>query len=184
MPSATTLIAAGCVFGILAALTRRPLTALLLVLYYNHFYLERAQTLTEQLASLDPRAGSYNRRAFEERMREELNHLSYGDRDALAVVMIDLVLAGDNAVVIGMAAAGLPKDQRNKAILVGIIAATVLRIGFALIATQLLQVPGLLFVGGVLLLWVCWKMWRELTETRKQRMEALEAVSTSDLDAA
>jgi diguanylate cyclase (GGDEF)-like protein len=64
--------------------------ALLLVLYYNHYYLERAQTLTKQLASLDPRAGSYNRRAFEERMREELDHLSYGDRDALAVVMIDL----------------------------------------------------------------------------------------------
>lgn len=64
--------------------------ALLLVLYYNHYYLERAQTLTAQLASLDPRAGTYNRRAFEERMREELDHLSYGDRDALAVVMIDL----------------------------------------------------------------------------------------------
>lgn len=64
--------------------------ALLLVLYYNHYYLERAQVLTAQLSSLDPRAGTYNRRAFEERMREELDHLSYGDRDALAVVMIDL----------------------------------------------------------------------------------------------
>ncbi|MBJ7354599.1 MAG: GGDEF domain-containing protein [Thermoleophilaceae bacterium] len=64
--------------------------ALLLVLYYNHYYLERAQILTAQLSSLDPRAGTYNRRAFEERMREELDHLSYGDRDALAVVMIDL----------------------------------------------------------------------------------------------
>jgi diguanylate cyclase (GGDEF)-like protein len=64
--------------------------ALLLVLYYNHYFLERAQTLTAQLASLDPRAGTYNRRAFEERMRVELDHLSYGDRDALAVVMIDL----------------------------------------------------------------------------------------------
>jgi YjbE family integral membrane protein len=80
------------------------------------------------------------------------------------VIMIDLVLAGDNAVVIGMAAAGLPKDMRNKAILVGIIAATILRIGFALVATQLLQVLGLLLVGGILLLWVCWKMWRELRE--------------------
>jgi YjbE family integral membrane protein len=80
------------------------------------------------------------------------------------VIMIDLVLAGDNAVVIGMAAAGLPKEMRNKAILVGIIAATVLRIGFALIATQLLQVLGLLLVGGILLLWVCWKMWRELRD--------------------
>ncbi|MBI2692090.1 MAG: GGDEF domain-containing protein [Solirubrobacterales bacterium] len=64
--------------------------ALLLVLYYNHYFLERAQTLTAQLSSLDPRAGTYNRRAFEERMRVELDHLSYGDRDALAVLMIDL----------------------------------------------------------------------------------------------
>ena len=78
------------------------------------------------------------------------------------VVMIDLVLAGDNAIVIGLAAAGLPKDQRNKAILIGIIAATVLRIGFASITVQLLEIIGLLLAGGVLLLWVCWKMWREL----------------------
>jgi YjbE family integral membrane protein len=78
------------------------------------------------------------------------------------VVMIDLVLAGDNAIVIGLAAAGLPKSQRNKAILVGIIAATVLRIGFASITVHLLQIIGLLLAGGVLLLWVCWKMWREL----------------------
>ena len=80
----------------------------------------------------------------------------------LQVVMIDLVLAGDNAIVIGLAAAGLPKDQRNKAILIGIIAATVLRIGFASITVQLLEIIGLLLAGGVLLLWVCWKMWREL----------------------
>ncbi|MDO9413341.1 MAG: TerC family protein, partial [Pseudolabrys sp.] len=80
----------------------------------------------------------------------------------LQVMMIDLVLAGDNAVVIGLAAAGLPADQRRKAIIVGIIAATVLRIAFAGVAIQLLQIVGLLFAGGVLLLWVCWKMWREL----------------------
>ena len=78
------------------------------------------------------------------------------------VVMIDLVLAGDNAIVIGLAAAGLPKEQRKKAILVGILAATMLRIGFATITVQLLQIIGLLLAGGVLLLWVCWKMWREL----------------------
>ncbi len=78
------------------------------------------------------------------------------------VVMIDLVLAGDNAIVIGMAAAGLPQAQRNKAILVGVIAATVLRIAFASVAIWLLQIIGLLLVGGLLLLWVCWKMWREL----------------------
>jgi YjbE family integral membrane protein len=80
------------------------------------------------------------------------------------VVLIDLVLAGDNAVVIGLAAAGLPAGQRRRAIVVGIIAATVLRIAFAGVATQLLQVIGLLLAGGVLLLWVCWKMWRELRE--------------------
>ena len=99
------------------------------------------------------------------------------------VVMIDLVLAGDNAIVIGLAAAGLPAAQRNKAILVGIIAATVLRILFASVATQLLQVLGLLLIGGILLLWVCWKMWRELSESRKERMQALEAVTGEDIDA-
>src|SRR5579864_1982150 len=82
----------------------------------------------------------------------------------LQVVLIDLVLAGDNAVVIGLAAAGLPADQRRHAIVVGIVAATALRIVFAGVATQLLQVIGLLLAGGVLLLWVCWKMWRELRE--------------------
>ncbi len=80
----------------------------------------------------------------------------------LQVVMIDLVLAGDNAIVIGLAAAGLPPAQRKHAILVGILAATVLRILFAGVTTQLLQIVGLMFAGGILLLWVCWKMWREL----------------------
>lgn len=78
------------------------------------------------------------------------------------VVLIDLTLAGDNAVVIGLAAAGLPKAQRGRAILIGIIAATVLRIFFSVITTQLLQIVGLMLAGGVLLLWVSWKMWREL----------------------
>jgi len=78
------------------------------------------------------------------------------------VVMIDLVLAGDNAIVIGLAAAGLPDEQRKKAIIAGILAATALRIGFASVTVQLLQIIGLLLAGGVLLLWVCWKMWREL----------------------
>jgi len=78
------------------------------------------------------------------------------------VILIDLVLAGDNAIVIGLAAAGLPENQRAKAILIGIGAATALRIGFAGVTTQLLQIVGLLLAGGLLLLWVCWKMWREL----------------------
>src|SRR5215467_558786 len=81
------------------------------------------------------------------------------------VIMIDLVLAGDNAVVIGLAAAGLPDKQRKRAILIGILTATVLRILGATVATQLLQVLGLLLAGGILLLWVCWKMWRELRTT-------------------
>ena len=80
------------------------------------------------------------------------------------VVLIDLVLAGDNAVVIGMAAAGLPKAQRSKAILIGIVAATVLRILFATMAVELLKLVGLGLVGGFLLLMVCWKMWRELKQ--------------------
>jgi YjbE family integral membrane protein len=80
----------------------------------------------------------------------------------LQVVMIDLVLAGDNAIVIGLAAAGLPHEQRRKAILIGIIAATVLRIVFAVLAVHLLALVGLVLAGGLLLLWVCWKMWQEL----------------------
>lgn len=80
------------------------------------------------------------------------------------VMMIDLVLAGDNAIAVGLAAAALPVEQRRKAILVGLAAAVVLRIGFALITVQLLAIIGLLLAGGILLLWVCWKMWREMRE--------------------
>ncbi|NBB17217.1 YjbE family putative metal transport protein [Caulobacter sp. SLTY] len=82
----------------------------------------------------------------------------------LQVLMIDLVLAGDNAVAVGLAAGGLPQEQRKKAILYGLIAAVVLRIGFALITVQLLGMIGLLLAGGALLLWVCWKMWREMRD--------------------
>ena len=78
------------------------------------------------------------------------------------VLMIDLVLAGDNAIVVGALAAGLLADQRRKVIILGVVAALVLRIIFALIVTQLLQIIGLILVGGILLLWVAWKMWREL----------------------
>ena len=80
----------------------------------------------------------------------------------LQVLMIDLVLAGDNAIVVGALAAGLPAEQRRKVILIGVIAALVLRVLFALIVTQLLQIVGLIMVGGLLLLWVAWRMWREL----------------------
>ena len=78
------------------------------------------------------------------------------------VVLIDLALAGDNALVIGLAAAGLPQQQRQRAIAIGILLATVLRILCAGVATQLLQMLGLTFAGGLLLLWVCWKLWREI----------------------
>jgi YjbE family integral membrane protein len=80
----------------------------------------------------------------------------------VSVVLIDVVLAGDNAIVVGMAAAGLPPDRRRQAIVIGIAAATVLRILFAAIALRLLAVIGLGLAGGVLLLWVAWKLFREL----------------------
>jgi YjbE family integral membrane protein len=98
------------------------------------------------------------------------------------VIGIDLVLAGDNAIVIGLAAAGLPKEQRNKAIMLGIIAATVMRICFALITTQLLAIVGLLLAGGILLLWVCWKMWRELRDGHSDEERAEEALTGQDIN--
>ncbi len=89
-----------------------------------------------------------------------------GSASALAafgqVLMIDIMLAGDNAIVVGALAAGLPPEQRRKVILIGIIAALVLRIIFALLVTQLMQIVGLILAGGILLLWVSWKMYREL----------------------
>jgi YjbE family integral membrane protein len=102
----------------------------------------------------------------------------------LQVIMIDLVLAGDNAVVIGLAAAGLPKDLRGRAILIGIAAATVMRIGFALITTQLLSLGGgLLVAGGLLLLYVCWKMYQELVVPEAHKEAATEVVTGADINA-
>jgi YjbE family integral membrane protein len=103
----------------------------------------------------------------------------------LTVIGIDLVLAGDNAIVIGLAAAGLPREQRNRVILVGIIAATLLRIFFALITSYLLGFGGALLIGGgLLLLWVCWKMWRELRAGgHQEEEEATEALTGADLNA-
>lgn len=82
---------------------------------------------------------------------------------------MDLVLAGDNAIVIGMVAAGLPAADRKKVIFAGIAAATVMRILFAAVTVQLLQIVGLVLAGGLLLLWVCWKLWREIQQQRAQR---------------
>jgi YjbE family integral membrane protein len=99
------------------------------------------------------------------------------------VVMIDLALAGDNAIIVGMAAAGLPEQQRPRAILFGMAGATALLVMFAGITTQLLKLVGLLFAGGVLLLWVCWKMWRELRATANHEgEEAVKALSGLDIN--
>src|SRR3954470_16212500 len=78
------------------------------------------------------------------------------------ILLIDIVLAGDNAIVVGALAAGLPADQRKKVIMIGVLAALGLRIGFALVVSQLLQVVGLVLAGGILLLWVAWRMYREI----------------------
>jgi YjbE family integral membrane protein len=101
----------------------------------------------------------------------------------LQVVMIDLVLAGDNAIVIGLAAAGLPVRQRAKAVLFGVIAATVLRITFAAATTQLLQIVGLVLAGGVLLLWISWKMFRELRNSSELKGSAIEVIADIDINA-
>lgn len=88
------------------------------------------------------------------------------------VVIVDLVLAGDNAIVVAMAVVGLPKEHRAKVLIIGIAAATLMRVGFALITVQLLGVLGLGIAGGVLLLWVSWKLWRELKEQREEDQAA------------
>jgi len=89
----------------------------------------------------------------------------------VAVIGIDIALAGDNAVVVGMAAAGLPPEQRRRAIILGIAAAAALRIVFALMTTRLLAIAELVFAGGLLLVWVCWKMYQELREAREAASE-------------
>ena len=93
----------------------------------------------------------------------------------LQVLMIDLVLAGDNAVAVGVVAAGLPAQQRRRVIVWGLAAAVVIRIVFALVASQLMGLIGLLLAGGFLLLWVCWKMWRELRDQADAEEEQAEA---------
>ena len=100
------------------------------------------------------------------------------------VILVDLVLAGDNAVVIGMAVAGLPREQRARAMVIGIAAATLLRILFASITVQLLQVIGLLLAGGLLLLWVSWKLWRELQAARHERKLRGHASDPASMDEA
>jgi YjbE family integral membrane protein len=106
----------------------------------------------------------------------------------LQVLMIDLVLAGDNAVAVGVVAASLPARDRRRAIFWGLVAAVVTRIAFALITTQLMGIIGLLFAGGILLLWVCWKMWREMraqaAEDEAQAQAVLDHHGTTEPKAA
>ena len=99
--------------------------------------------------------------------------ISLAELSALVqVILVDLVLAGDNAIVIGMAVVGLPAHQRGRVLILGIAAATVLRVVFALLTVQLLQIIGLLLAGGILLLWVSWKLWRELRAQSQQQHAA------------
>ena len=96
------------------------------------------------------------------------------------VILVDLVLAGDNAIVIGMAVVGLPAHQRGRVLMLGIAAATVLRVVFALLTVQLLQIIGLLLAGGILLLWVSWKLWRELRAQSQQQHAARNIRAMAD----
>ena len=82
----------------------------------------------------------------------------------LQVILVDLVLAGDNAIIIALVAASVPSAIRQRVIWIGIAGAALMRIGFALVTVQLLEITGLLLAGGLLLLWVCWKLWRELAK--------------------
>src|SRR5438874_6860981 len=97
------------------------------------------------------------------------------------ILVIDVVLAGDNAIVVGALAAGLRPDQRKKVILIGVLAALVLRIVFALVVSQLLQIVGLVLAGGILLLWVAWKMYRELREPENPGSEEVQGDEHSGL---
>ena len=91
------------------------------------------------------------------------------------IIIADLILSGDNALIIGMAAAGLSPELRRKAIFYGMVIAALLRILFAIVATKLLAVPGLLFVGSLLLFWVCWRLFVEIRQGQDERAEhALE----------
>lgn len=96
------------------------------------------------------------------------------------VILIDIVLAGDNAVVIGMAAACVPRPMRAKVVFWGLVAAVVLRILLATMTASILNIIGLMFAGGILLLWVCWRLYRDITQSREEEACAEEALHSSD----
>jgi YjbE family integral membrane protein len=98
----------------------------------------------------------------------------------VSVVLIDIVLAGDNAVVVGTAAAGLPAQQQRRVIMIGVALALVARVLFALVAVQLLAIIGLLLAGGLLLLWVAWKIWRELRHGGHEEEDVAAALAAGD----
>ena len=105
--------------------------------------------------------------------------------DIFSIIVADIVLSGDNALIIGMAAASLPPEMRKKAIFYGMVVAALLRIVFAVIATKLLGIPGLLFVGALLLFWVCWRLFGEIREANRQsdgESSAVEAGETAELE--
>lgn len=109
--------------------------------------------------------------------------ISVAELSALAqVIFVDLVLAGDNAIVVGMVAAGLPAGDRRRVIIIGIVAATVMRILFAVVTIQLMKIVGLILAGGLLLLWVCWKLWREIEDRRKESAAARAVAEAAIID--
>ncbi len=109
--------------------------------------------------------------------------IDIGDIAALLqVILVDLVLAGDNAIVIAIVVAGFAPRERARLLMLGVIAATVVRILFALVATELLKIVGLMLAGGLLLLWVCWKLWRELEAQRNLRRIDAENAATGHID--
>lgn len=108
---------------------------------------------------------------------------SAAELSALAqVIFVDLILAGDNAIVVGMVAAGLPASDRRRVIILGIVAATVMRILFAVVTIQLMKVVGLILAGGLLLLWVSWKLWREIEDRRKEAAAARAVAEAAMID--
>ena len=100
--------------------------------------------------------------------------------DFFQIIIADLILSGDNALIIGMAAAGLSPELRKKAILYGMVIAALLRIVFAVIATKLLGIPGILFVGGLLLFWVCWRLYVEIREATDHKAEEAMAIADDE----
>lgn len=100
--------------------------------------------------------------------------------DFSQIVIADIILSGDNALIIGMAAAGLAPELRKKAILFGMVIAAVLRIVFAIVATKLLGIPGILFIGACLLFWVCWRLYLDLREETEEHLHAADALQIAE----